>query len=209
MYMKENTRIRLEKLNLPFYIIQAPFLHFSRLLGGHNWYSLGFFSSWPASLAAIFLERPSRRGALSIYVCYVVCSNKIVWYYWQRIKSKHICLIKGFCFNFCLNLKATEAILETYRRSEMLPNIPGCNSICFGALSSVLIYVYRKKQLVTSHKHTKLNTKHASEGKDVIFSLLRLVCANFKWSATQRLVFSSLNNRWKTVILGILFLIIV
>ena len=57
-------------------ISNHSFLNFSRLLGGHNWYSLGFLSSWPASLAAIFLERPSRRGALSIYVCYIVSWNK-------------------------------------------------------------------------------------------------------------------------------------
>ena len=48
-------------------------LNFSRFFGGHNYYTLGFLSSWPASLAAILIERPSRRGALAIYVCYVVC----------------------------------------------------------------------------------------------------------------------------------------
>ena len=72
-------------------------------------------------------------------------------------------------------MKATEAIIETYRRSGMLPNIPGFNSISFGVLSSILIYVHRKKQSAKQIQTSRTENKEKSEGKDVVFSLLRCV----------------------------------
>ena len=79
--------------------------------------------------------------------------------------------------------QATEAILETYRRSGTLPSIPGFNSVCFGILSSILIYIQRKKQSFKSIKTSKPETKAQSDGKDVVFSLLRFVSKilHYQW----------------------------
>ena len=78
-------------------------------------------------------------------------------------------------YQYLIYLKATEAIIETHRRSGMLPNIPGFNSICFGVLSSILIYVHRKKQSAKPIQQSRTESKKKSEGKDVVFSLLRFV----------------------------------
>ena len=177
--------------------IHNHYSYFSRLLGGHNWYSLGFLSSWPASLAAIFLERPSRRGALSIYVCYIVsffekliqAADDFIYFFWC-IKSLIITQVPH-------KFQATEAILETYRRSGTLPSIPGFNSVCFGILSSILIYIQRKKLSFKSIKTSKPETKAQSDGKDVVFSLLRFVSKMLHYQWKQK--------TWNKIVLNIYY----
>ena len=58
---------------------------FRWLLGFYNYYTVGFINSWVTSFLVIFMERPSRRPLLAIYVANVV--SNVVCYWLGNIKQ--------------------------------------------------------------------------------------------------------------------------
>lgn len=69
-----------------------------RYAGGFNFYTFSFVPAWLASLAAILIERPSRRGMLAIYTSNVASEtlfNMAVVRGWVRPVAGGSCLLFG------------------------------------------------------------------------------------------------------------------
>ena len=71
----------------------------------------------------------------------------------------------------CTFLKATEAVLDSYRNAGALPRMPHFNSIFFGLISSILVYFHRIN--LEEKPDTSNPGNHENQSKDVIFSILR------------------------------------
>ena len=130
----------------------------NRILGGHSYYSLGFGSAYLASLAAIFIERPSRRAPLAVYVNNVVS---------VLISIKACCCnARQVIFNSDIfPSKALESLLAKYLKDGTLPSVPYGDLVAFSSLSAVLLYLYRRQGCEKG--------QHSDEGKDIVFSVLR------------------------------------
>jgi len=62
-------------------------LYFRRLFGNFNVLSVGFLPGFLSCLVAIFIERPARRGILSLYTIKIVSHSHI------------LCLVPSYTYN--------------------------------------------------------------------------------------------------------------
>lgn len=96
--------------------------------GGFNFFTFSFVPAWFASLAAILIERPSRRGMLAIYVSNVASEtlfNMAVVRNWVRPVSGGSCMLFG---------ASAAAMLMIYRMGDdQQEEVVGQEEDCGGA----------------------------------------------------------------------------